>query len=94
MTTSKKTGKMPEEEQDIREFLKRATSMVDEAANLGVKITLKWLFLNMKTHGALDQDKIFAIHETLTKVCQHDMHIHDGFVCWTCGEIADEDPRP
>ena len=80
---------MPDEERDIREFLKRATWMVVEASDMGVKITLRWLFENMKSHDALNQDQIYAIHEALTKVCQHDMHIHDGFVCWTCGVIAE-----
>lgn len=89
MATTKKTRKMPDEEQDIREFLKRATSMVEEASSLGVKITLRWLFQNMNSHDALDQDKIYAIHDALTKVCHHDIHMHDGSICWACGEYQE-----
>ncbi len=80
---------MPEEERDIREFLKRATSMVEEASNLGVRITLRWLFTNMIDHNALDELKIYLIHEALTKVCEHDIHIHEGSICWTCGEFQE-----
>lgn len=86
---------MPEEERDIRLFLTRAVSMVEEASNLGVRITLRWLFQNMNSHDALDQDQIYAINEALTKVCKHDMHNHGGNVfrggsiCWTCGVLAE-----
>lgn len=79
--------KIPQEEQDIREFLKRATSMVEAASEMGVKVTTSWLFRNLKEHGALDQDKIYSMHDALTKVCQHDKHIHDGSICWTCGDF-------
>ncbi len=80
-----KERKVPQEEQDIKEFLFAAQREFDVGVGMRVKITLKWLFEQLKASGALDQDKIYAIHEALTKVCQHDKHIHDGSICWTCG---------
>lgn len=90
-----KERNIPQEEQDIIEFM-RAVNQTIEAAHPsvtgtsdGANLTLRWLFEQLKTDGILDQDKIYLIHEALTKVCQHDIHLHDGSICWTCGEFQE-----